>query len=832
MDNRSKPQCKFSFFLTLASLKLAALLFCVSADPNSLIDYPPYYPSDIPIGERVPNRDTIIENLRAYIQPFSHCTIYITNYLGINIPDNIIWPMVLLRYFARPNSQDSYNSDDWRLFPVELADRENYTDFKWSMFLEYILPIENKMAAARQQCVTQIYVYPPYPQDSYGDKPQNPLIDRMLIGILLPVWLYDHFFDAPWMKSVVKSLPEYHIHIGKAVVPDKRAILYGNSVWVGQLHDSVKTQATTKRYIFEWISYSKNVRTTTLYGETREQILFVYYQTNLKDCANVDQRIQIHQAHYNTVLLQVAEIDEKKEILPRNDMVYEKWNENTEIRNPDYRSIKQLLKLTMHLQLSETRSFGTRLKLYLSSLLETNTSRKATCRGVGMIQLQTWASNIEFQYMGMGHHKKQLRLLVCAEFVKSSWTPILEIFAGFDTGIWISLILISASVTLWVTLVTPYANIATYFAINCNAKSRFWQLFVRSSLHIYGTFVEQGTVLFQKRDCRRSQLLRFVLFPVPVAFLLLSNFYKGENIGRLTAPPALIPVDTINKSVAANVNIYTAPVDISDLNQIHNHKQLNGHEAFPVVSQVRDFLYRKASRILGYREKFKLMEVPSHFQVYWNNSKLFPHWTYIEDTDNVTELIYKLMIPHLQPCKTSAVITTENIAHVLYHNLAMAKKPVYLAQDSVVEYFEGYRMNSLISDWYFKRIKYFFESGIAVWWYNYVTFASTQAKLLSIAENGQTKKNQSLLIFSVPIGGVILALVVFLFVDRPISINFRSFSRTYEHQMSTPNNLVRKFVLQYLGKLKEPGVPIQIFRLNPVSFQSTRPDSRKSKTEC
>lgn len=289
---------------------------------------------------------------------------------------------------------------------------------------------------------------------------------------------------------------------------------------------------------------------------------------------------------------------------------------------------------------------------------------------------------------------------------------------------------------------------------------------------MFAGLVEQGERSFQGYSGKKLAPIKACMVALLVPFWFLSTFYKGENIARLAAPARMIPIDTIQKVVSANMKLYSIPVFIQQTqanlptNDYAEYKyhQINNHEAFPVVSQLRDFLYQEEIDSNSVNQFYPL-NVSKKMEIYWNHSELFPSWNFVKNMSNPVEYFQALLIPYLLPCKASAIIATENVASVLLQNLINAKKPVYMQEEPVMEYINGFRLDGAVSVKYFNLIVHFFSSGIVDWWNKYFTLVAKR-KNISLLESREQKEHSLIMFLILLFGYVVAATVFFLFEKK------------------------------------------------------------------
>lgn len=122
------------------------------------LNLPPCELSNIPDGEIIPSRDTLIEKLATYMELFSACTVYVTNFPGLNIP-NLKQSVVLLRYLSLSFQCLQENGFKLPLYPVEWL--KILSMFGQDEFISFIRPLHQNIAEYKQTCQVHLYLYRP-----------------------------------------------------------------------------------------------------------------------------------------------------------------------------------------------------------------------------------------------------------------------------------------------------------------------------------------------------------------------------------------------------------------------------------------------------------------------------------------------------------------------------------------------------------------------------------------------------------------------------------------------------------------------------------------------
>ncbi len=125
-----------------------------------------------------------------------------------------------------------------------------------------------------------------------------------------------------------------------------------------------------------------------------------------------------------------------------------------------------------------------------------------------------------FPMIGLLLVKQQLRFVSCHE-EKHHWIlQLQELVVVFDRYTWVFILF-----TLFMTI----AILRIHLAKN-SIKYEFGNL----SFALFGSMVDQASNLFQFDSHRSPQGQYFSLAFIPLAFLILGNYYKGDNIKKLT----------------------------------------------------------------------------------------------------------------------------------------------------------------------------------------------------------------------------------------------------------------------------------------------------------
>lgn len=214
------------------------------------------------------------------------------------------------------------------------------------------------------------------------------------------------------------------------------------------------------------------------------------------------------------------------------------------------------------------------------------------------------------------------------------------------------------------------------------------------------------------------------IFFVSVMLNVLSNEYKGDNIGRLTIIPPLIPFNQYKDLVSNNFSIYVMPLNISKLrvrlafrkekNQSKWYRQVNGHEAIPVVSE---YWCRLNKENAFWKQLKDLLKQESNAtKLYAKTSELFPSWNISNPRYDGRYDIDQFVTSHLNLCYKQAAIFDEWDTRRVYKTFKDSGKPIFYGKDKIHEAVAGYRLRGNFGFAFHKRAKYLTETGIFEWW--------------------------------------------------------------------------------------------------------------------
>ncbi len=296
-------------------------------------------------------------------------------------------------------------------------------------------------------------------------------------------------------------------------------------------------------------------------------------------------------------------------------------------------------------------------------------------------------------------------------------------------------------------------------------------------------------VLEQSSNMRRhiSEKCTTLLFSLILLFFKLSNVFKGENISNLTIEPGLVPFDTFDSLVKNNFSVRSRKCVLAEAsvsNYIQNAQvrtdffQENGHEAFPVVSEL---LY-VATLPLYLTELNRLAVLKNRLSqktvYYLDHSEMLPLWPDTSDDLIDHETIEQVLSMHMGKCNQTAIILRENMALQLFTILKAAKQPVFFGRDIIIGNLMGYNFKGYFPEQILLRIRSTFNSGIVEWWQKYVkwfvvlktkkdydTGNLTEFQRLTNRTIDGTSKSGVYVLCLIPGFGLLLSFAVFICFD-------------------------------------------------------------------
>lgn len=251
-------------------------------------------------------------------------------------------------------------------------------------------------------------------------------------------------------------------------------------------------------------------------------------------------------------------------------------------------------------------------------------------------------------------------------------------------------------IATWLLMIASLIETALIYSLSIQHKSS--KPFVNSCFSLSTCLLDQGSKMFHSHD------KNFVLFFIPLIYILLGTYYKGENITNLTISPAFDPFDTFKELVRNKFTTYSTPVLLSiTLYEViksiitleSGFLKISDHEAYPVISELwfKIMSHLRANEV----NRLSLMgsQISNESWFYLNNSQLLPHRQNVrnEISDNTTYLMGSLHL-YTKSCYKYAVILNKYKAIQLYTILKGQDKPAYYGKDILNENYRGYKYYS------------------------------------------------------------------------------------------------------------------------------------------
>ncbi len=208
--------------------------------------------------------------------------------------------------------------------------------------------------------------------------------------------------------------------------------------------------------------------------------------------------------------------------------------------------------------------------------------------------------------------------------------------------------------------------------------------------------------------------------------------------------------------------------------------QENGHEAFPIVSELWHHIMSRKPILEARRLKHLSGKLSKDMWKYLNNSEMFPPKlnASFNGYTRTKESVNQVLAMHMEKCTRSAIILGENMAIPVYTHLIVKKKPAYFGKDVITGNLGGYKFSGYFPTHVFLSSKHYFQSGITEWWVNYfrwVLMVKTRAAEIKLRLS--SNKNDSTLyhesgsgnvgaLVCLPVIGLIVSMLVFIVFDN------------------------------------------------------------------
>ncbi len=755
------------------------------------------------------------------------CTVQIINFRGLdlNFP-LLLQPIVLLRYISFP--------DDEYLYPFEMSpvNSDNFADWSFNLNINKLkrrreIKLNNKThlfeeqigikyasltstdyfrsTNKNKQCEATIYLHPPKEKDQPFLYYDHSMYDTVL---KIPFWIKNELNNSDnsnelivWQKYFLNTVPKYTVLICDTK-PDSICLRKSEKKkWISavlgdsenvNMFETILIHKTTSP--FKWELY-----TLCPYCNLCNPFKLLLVESNefpnINDLTTQDSVIEdiqkANQFRIDIILSLSIENYYDFEGKPRTTKraVLEHINL---LSLEDGNKISYLADLHLLSDFLPKNSTLRHLKNIEADVFRWKTLKISTCRKSKyvayhpklrpLIQKDTHLHLGSHQDFGLVWRRRQLRFVSCHE-EKIHWLHQLkELVTVFDISTWVLLILLVLATSKMMKYVCKCAQNATGKQYPIFTYGDTWFL-------LYSSILDQSSIVFGRVELRKKLCFYLTFSCIPFVFFTLGNHYKGDNITRLTLSAPLVPFDTFDSLIDNQFKIFVRRVRISKFvyrylrivfSIKNDYIQENGHEAYPLVSELWNEILTRWSVLEARRLKHLKDELSNNMWKYLNHSEMFPpklnqsfdkYTSYYESVDEVLEL-------GMEECNKSAIILKENMAISVYTHLLAKKKPVYFGKEVISENLGGYRFSGYFPTYVFRRSKHYFQSGIAEWWTKYfkwVVMVKTRAAeiklMLSKGENDTTSHQvasggNAYALVCIPLSGLIISLLAFIFFDN------------------------------------------------------------------
>ncbi len=386
------------------------------------------------------------------------------------------------------------------------------------------------------------------------------------------------------------------------------------------------------------------------------------------------------------------------------------------------------------------------------------------------------------QEFGLIFRKSQFRFVSCHNKHAHWIYQLQDLVSVFDIFTWLVLL------ASWI-LISLMISVSLAYPLYRNTKTINNLLGGKITFYLFASMIDQSSVLFNNLKFRKNPAVYWSIVFIPLMSLILGNYYKGDNVTRLTLDAPLLPFDTFESLIKNNFTVYSRRIRLSKYatdgikaryNTKGNYFPNMRHEDFPIVSELwHEVMLR---RTMHEWQRLTSLGTVISKNIWWylNNSRMFPEWLDRNGDRGAHENIIQVMTMHMDKCDKSAVILGSEFALRLYTVLSVKKKPVYLGKDIVSETFGGYKYFGYFPKLDYFRARYYFQSGITNWWETYFKWAivlktrSEGRKLLWVRRHSKTFPNQNkdhgatLALYVIPLTGYLSATIVFICFDSYI----------------------------------------------------------------
>ncbi|CAL8145473.1 unnamed protein product [Orchesella dallaii] len=311
----------------------------------------------------------------------------------------------------------------------------------------------------------------------------------------------------------------------------------------------------------------------------------------------------------------------------------------------------------------------------------------------------------------------------------------------------------------------------------------------------YISLVEQGNPICNPK-LERYFSLKFAILPALLMAIVLSNAYKNENITRLTLPRVAMPYEEFQQLVNDKFTILTRAVYMNGVTKVSSRARIsfglggllwtklfeNGtrfekqHSSYQFKSELYYFS-EVEQQSLAVGELSTLtdngnMEKFSNFSKYLiNHTQLHPKWfemIYMEE--------HRANYEEILGCNKSALLLPHLEANQLYHQMKAANiENVYMGKSSLLWHTYGIRFLQWTLPKIVRRGKSLAESGVLDWVEKVITYlavlrAQHGSKIHKGSFKGSDMNGNIIVVFLPWVLGVIMAIVVFIIVDKPYKL--------------------------------------------------------------
>lgn len=385
---------------------------------------------------------------------------------------------------------------------------------------------------------------------------------------------------------------------------------------------------------------------------------------------------------------------------------------------------------------------------------------------------QTDANLGFFQDLGLLFRRQKLQFVSCHSEQASWMNALKELVHVFDIYTWLMLI----------GLFILASKIMKYISHDLHGVSLGETVF-----QLYASFLDQSSSVFGNKKMRINPIFYLSFACIPMVFFYVNNLYKGDNITRFTLDPPLTPFDTFRSLVENHFEILVRRYSLANpvtaygmkvLNVKKAFVQENGHEAFPIVSELWYMLMMRWTvnrwkRLNALKDQFS-----ETTWYYLNNSKLFPPWFNSYGQPGQKETVSQILEMQMNACNKSAVILNGEDRNVLYNIMKAKGKPVWNGKDLIHEQFVGYKYFGHFPTHMLLRSKYYLETGITEWWAKFfewsimVKVRVNETNENAVNGNNDNRSNASksavYTLSCIPTVGLALSMIVFVLFDSNV----------------------------------------------------------------